>query len=125
MDKDRFGLGTAEDGMVRMAHKGRTWFELTMHGATAHASTPWRGADAVAASAEAIKHVCDVPDQTAAFTGCTDSSVVAGLCHNPNCASYGPGSLEVAHKPNEHVPLADLARIRAVYRDLALHALWG
>lgn len=216
------------DGMVRMAHKGRTWFELTMRGVTAHASTPWRGADAVAASAEAIKHVRDevialprdtelgqttvtfgqirggyrpyvVPDscttwidmrlvppttpadaraivergiaaaeeavpgakgslvvtgdrpaipshpdshllaavlastrrvcgqaaQTGTFTGYTDSAVVAGLCHNPNCASYGPGSLEVAHKPNEYVPLADLARARAVYRDLALHALWG
>lgn len=210
------------DGLLRMAHKGRVWFELTMQGVTAHASTPWKGADAIAAMAEAIcsirhevaalptdhelgattvtfgqitggyrpyvvpdsctvwidmrlappttpddaiaivrkgiaaaesavagtkgqlkvtgnrpaipshpdsglvaavkdttRDVCGTPAEMATFTGYTDSAVVAGICHNPNCASYGPGSLEVAHKPNEFVPLADLARVHAVYRHLA------
>ena len=37
------------DGQVQVAHKGRTWFEVTMTGQTAHASQPWKGADAVAA----------------------------------------------------------------------------
>ncbi|MGN0287215.1 MAG: M20 family metallopeptidase [Atopobiaceae bacterium] len=210
------------DGLLRMAHKGRVWFELTMRGVTAHASTPWKGADAIAAMAETIcsirrevaalpiddelgsttvtfgqitggyrpyvvpdscivwidmrlappttpddaiaivrkgiaaaesavagtkgqfkvtgdrpaipshpdsglvaavweatRDVCGKPAEMATFTGYTDSAVVAGICHNPNCASYGPGSLEVAHKPNEFVPLADLARVHAVYRHLA------
>ena len=56
---------------------------------------------------------------TGTFTGYADTAVVAGICHNRECLSYGPGSLEVAHKPNEHVPVADLARVRAVLSRLA------
>ena len=37
-----------------MAHKGRTWYEVDVQGHTAHASTPWKGADAIAAMAEII-----------------------------------------------------------------------
>ena len=216
------------DGLARGSHKGRTWFQLTMHGVTAHASTPWRGADATAAMAEAICRIRAgiaalpahpelgtstvtfgqisggyspyvVPDecqvtidmrlvpptstataeklvrdaaaaaeqavpgthaeivctgdrppvvldanspllsaladasqqagygrpQTDVFTGYTDSAVVAGTCGNPNCLSYGPGSLELAHKPDEHVPLSDLARVRAVLSQLARYVLWS
>ena len=32
----------------------------------------------------------------------------------------GPGSLEQAHQPDEHVALADLVRASLIYRDLAL-----
>lgn len=209
------------DGLIRQAHKGRTWFELDMRGVTAHASTPWKGADAIAGMAEAISYIRNavnelpehpelgrstvtfgqieggyspyvVPDrchmtidmrlvppatadtarelceeaiahaekavpgctgslactgdrpplethpdspllaalsqaietatgtapQMGIFTGYTDSAVVAGLCHNKNCMSYGPGSLELAHKPNEYVPTEDLARVRAVLSEL-------
>lgn len=209
------------DGYIRQAHKGRTWFELTMRGTTAHASTPWKGADAIAAMAEAICHIrhavamlpnhaelgrttvsfgqieggyspyvvpdeckvtidmrlvppatttsmrrlCEeaiahaekeVPGTTGSlactgdrpplethpdspllaalgaailhttgkepersiFTGYTDSAVVAGICSNPNCMSYGPGSLELAHKPDEYVPTEDLACVRAVLSEL-------
>ena len=42
------------DGQIQVAHKGRTWFEIEMAGVTAHASQPWKGADAVAAMAEVI-----------------------------------------------------------------------
>ena len=28
------------------------------------------------------------------------------------CAVWGPGSIEVAHKPNEYIPMAELARGR-------------
>ena len=215
-------------GLARGSHKGRTWFRLTMHGRTAHASTPWQGADAIAAMAEAVCRVraavgglpshpelgdstvtfgrveggyspyvvpdeCTVtidlrlapptgtqeaellvrqaadeaeravpgtraslcctgsrppveldPDSpllaalgvasqeawgerpgVGVFTGYTDSAVVAATCGNPTCLSYGPGSLEVAHKPNEHVPLEDLARVRAVLSRLAWDVLWG
>ncbi len=45
------------DGQIQVAHKGRTWFELTMQGITAHASNPWKGADAIAAMAEAVCHI--------------------------------------------------------------------
>lgn len=45
------------DNQIQVAHKGRTWFELDIKGVTAHASQPWEGADAVAATAEAISHI--------------------------------------------------------------------
>ena len=45
------------NGQIQVAHKGRTWFEITVTGHTAHASTPWKGADAIAAMAEIISHV--------------------------------------------------------------------
>ena len=214
-------------GSARMAHKGRSWFELDLRGVTAHASTPWRGADAVAAASEAVTRIRSavaalpahpdlgsstvtfgqirggyrpyvVPDdcrvwidmrlvppagtdsargivedalraaekavpgcvgsyevtgdrppieanpesallallQEASvevtgseagldvFTGYTDGAVVAGTCENRNCVSYGPGALEMAHKPNEYVPLADLGRVRGVLVELARRALW-
>lgn len=44
------------------------------------------------------------------FTGYTDTAVIAGKTGNNNCMSYGPGSLALAHKPNEYVPHADIVR---------------
>ena len=41
-------------GEIQMAHKGRFWVELTVHGVTAHASRPEEGADAIAAAGEII-----------------------------------------------------------------------
>lgn len=46
------------DGQIQVAHKGRTWFEIEMTGVTAHASQPWKGADTVAAMAEAVCALC-------------------------------------------------------------------
>lgn len=45
------------DGRIRVAHKGKTWFELSAHGKTCHASTPQLGSDAIAAMAELIVRV--------------------------------------------------------------------
>ena len=215
------------DGQIQVAHKGRTWFEIEMTGVTAHASQPWKGADAVAAMAEvvcslrrafsalpvhdelglstitfsqieggyrpyvvpdhakvwidmrltpptdtaavthmveqaiaaaeaavpgchgsfivtgdrpaierdpdspllaALKHAAD--DVTGAdtavgfFTGYTDTAVIAGKTGNRNCMSYGPGSLALAHKPNEYVPHADIVRCQQVLIALADNTLW-
>lgn len=215
------------DGQIQVAHKGRTWFEIEMAGITAHASQPWKGADAVAAIAEvacAVRRAFAalplhdelgastvtfgqieggyrpyvVPDHakvwvdmrltpptdtTAAiriveqaiataeaevpgchgsytvtgdrpaierdpaapllaalklaaddvtgidtpvgfFTGYTDTAVIAGKTGNRNCMSYGPGSLALAHKPNEYVPHADVVRCQRVLTALADGALW-
>lgn len=215
------------DGQIQVAHKGRTWFEIEMTGVTAHASQPWKGADAVAAMAEAVcalRHafaalpVHDelgpstitfgqieggyrpyvVPDRAEAwvdmrltpptdtaaatrmveqaiagaeatvpgchgsytvtgdrpaterdpsspllaalkhaadsitgaettvgfFTGYTDTAVTAGKTGNRNCMSYGPGSLALAHKPNEYVPHADIVRCQQVLIALADNTLW-
>ena len=45
------------DSRIQVAHKGKTWFELTTHGKTCHASMPQRGCDAIAAMAEIITRV--------------------------------------------------------------------
>ena len=215
------------NGQIQVAHKGRTWFELTVQGATAHASTPWKGADAIASMAEMIVKIRDriqacpphpelgrstvtfgqinggyrpyvVPDsctvcidmrlvpptdtnaaaaivndairhgeaavpgthgaylitgdrpyvekddhsyllaQLAAahqkitaeraavtyFPGYTDTAVIAGILHNHNCMSYGPGDLELAHKPDESVPIEDILRCEQVLTALALQILY-
>lgn len=215
------------DGQIQVAHKGRTWFEIEMAGVTAHASQPWKGADAVAAMAEVVcslrrafaalpahdelgpstitfgqieggyrpyvvpdraKVWVDMrltpPTDTAAainmvehaiavaeaavpgchgsytvtgdrpaierdpnspllaalkraaddvtdadttvgfFTGYTDTAVIAGKTGNRNCMSYGPGSLALAHKPDEYVPHADIVRCQQVLIALADNVLW-
>ena len=216
------------DGQIQVAHKGRLWFELTMEGITAHASNPWKGADAIAAMAEAVSLIrrrikdcpahhdlgistvtfgqieggyrpyvvpdrCRVwidmrlvpPTDTAAakrimdeavrtaqdevpgvkgsyvvtgdrpyvekddqspllaalrraalevtgreaevgsFNGYTDTAVIAGTLGNHNCMSYGPGSLELAHKPNESVPFEDVRRCEEVLGRLAEDVVFG
>lgn len=45
------------NGQIQVAHKGRTWYEIEVTGHTAHASTPWKGADAIAAMAEIIRSI--------------------------------------------------------------------
>ena len=209
-------------GQIQVAHKGRTWFELTAKGITAHASTPWKGADAIAAMAEmivsirnqiadcpfdedlgcstvtfgqikggyrpyvvpdsctvsidmrlapptdtqraaaiveaaiaraeqqvpgvtgayritgdrpyiekdpcsfllhALKDACDSvtgrPTHISYFPGYTDTAVISGLTGNHNCMSYGPGSLELAHKPDEWVACEDILRCEKVLCLLA------
>lgn len=59
------------------------------------------------------------------FTGYTDTAVIAGKTGNRNCMSYGPGSLALAHKPNEYVPHADIVRCQRVLIALADNTLWG
>lgn len=216
------------DGQIQAAHKGRLWCEMTVKGAAAHASMPWKGADAIAAMAEMISHIrkafgglpvhpelgistvtfgqiqggvrpyvvpesCQVwidmrltpptnraaaekilqagiaaakeavpgiegnyritgdrpfiernPEsglyralqqscfrvtgqeaKTGPFPGYTDTAVIAGLLHGRDCMSYGPGSLSMAHKPNEYVDRDDVIRCRRVFCDLAVRVLHG
>ncbi|MDO5410819.1 MAG: M20 family metallopeptidase [Lachnospiraceae bacterium] len=216
------------NGQIQVAHKGRTWFEMTVKGVTAHAGTPWKGADAVACISEAVCEIrreilaCPshedlgsstvtfgqieggyrpyvVPDRAKAwidmrlvppmntekaeilvknalfhacqtvkgchaeyvitgsrppvekdpdsvlllnlkdaadeitgkdtvistFPGYTDTAVIAGILGNHNCMSYGPGDLEMAHKPNEYVECADILRCQAVLWRLAEKMCFG
>lgn len=59
------------------------------------------------------------------FIGYTDTAVIAGKTGNRNCMSYGPGSLALAHKPNEYVPHADIVRCQNVLIALADNTLWS
>lgn len=228
VSKDSWVLDTEPtNGQIEVAHKGRTWFEITVNGITAHASTPWKGADAIAAMAEIIAAIrrriaacpvhpdlgastvtfgqieggyrpyvvpdsCrvwidmrlvpptdtagaaaivedaiaaatkEIPGITAAyqitgnrpyvekdeqspllnalsraceevtgepapvsfFPGYTDTAVIAGTLGNHNCMSYGPGDLELAHKPDEYVPCEDILRCEEVLRRLADNLLF-
>ncbi len=45
------------DGKIQGDHKGRCWFKIRVNGIAAHASTPWKGEDAVAAMAFVIMAV--------------------------------------------------------------------
>ena len=210
------------NGQIQVAHKGRTWFEIAIDGVTAHASTPWKGADANAAMAEVIRElrllIADVPKHedlgsstitfgqvqggyrpyvvpdhckvwvdmrlvpptntkkaeefvkqaihkaeqeikgvkghytitgdrpyvekdensyllkqlkksadevtgndtvVSFFPGYTDTAVIAGTLGNHNCMSYGPGNLELAHKPDEWVSIDDIIRCEKVLKRLA------
>ena len=70
------------------------------------------------ALSESVKKVTGKDPVVSAFTGYTDTAVVAGLLGNPNCMSYGPGNLAQAHKPDEYVEIADIERCVQVYREL-------
>lgn len=52
------------------------------------------------------------------FSGYTDTAVIASTLKNINCASYGPGSLALAHKPDEYVDIEDITRCVQVATDL-------
>ncbi|MCI8639138.1 MAG: M20 family metallopeptidase [Coprococcus sp.] len=41
-------------GKIYMAHKGKTWFKVTVQGAQAHGSMPWMGIDAIVGISEVV-----------------------------------------------------------------------
>ena len=59
----------------------------------------------LAALKRAADDVTDADTTVGFFTGYTDTAVIAGKTGNRNCMSYGPGSLALAHKPDEYVPM--------------------
>lgn len=58
------------------------------------------------------RHLCALVGQSkgASVSFATDAGWLQGL--GLDCAIFGPGSIEVAHKPNEHLPKAELAAAR-------------
>lgn len=42
---------------INMAHKGKTWFKITMTGAPAHGSMPWMGVDAIVGMSEVVLNI--------------------------------------------------------------------
>ena len=54
-----------------------------------------------------------------AFSGYTDTAVIAGILNNRNCVSYGPGNLAQAHKQDEYVLMNEIHRCADVYYHLA------
>ena len=60
-----------------------------------------------------------------AFSGYTDTAVIASKLKNGETFSYGPGSLAVAHKPDEFVAIKDIERCEKVYKGLINYLLKG
>jgi succinyl-diaminopimelate desuccinylase len=205
---------------VATSHKGRIWFRVNVRGVTAHASTPWKGIDAIAAAAHfisiihdliylmpehaemgsntvtfgmidggyqpyvvpdyctmtmdvrtvspyteqdiselmnrakdlvdikfpgikisweltgnrpyvcgnpklnlcteicnAYREVCGQEAHIELFPGYTDSAVAAAALGSENFVSFGPGSLEKAHKPDEYVKTDEINRCKMVLKN--------
>jgi acetylornithine deacetylase/succinyl-diaminopimelate desuccinylase len=94
-------------------------FRATTGGATETAP----GHPIVVASQAACKHHHGHATPLAGFQGGCD------LVHFRSVGAQGvvlgPGALEVAHQPDEYVPISDLAMAAAIYRDVALAMLGG
>src|SRR5205807_8370865 len=54
--------------------------------------------------------------ETATVSFATDAGWLQGL--GMDCVLFGPGSIDAAHRPNEHLPKADLAAARAVLEQI-------
>ncbi|PKM74109.1 MAG: peptidase M20 [Firmicutes bacterium HGW-Firmicutes-16] len=214
MDLEPTGLA------VSVCHKGRIWYHVQVQGVTAHASTPWKGVDAIAAAAEfiseirglitslpehpemgattvtfgqisggyqpyvvpdlckitldirtvppygekdiealmikaksraearftgirlswectgnrpyvygisdselctalfeAYRKVCGQDAKLELFPGYTDTAVAAVALNNYNCVSFGPGRLEMAHKPNEYVEIEQIILCKRILKS--------
>jgi acetylornithine deacetylase len=61
-----------------------------------------------------LRRLCSLVGQreTATVSFATDAGWLQSL--GMDCVLFGPGSIDAAHRPNEHVPKADLAAARAV-----------
>jgi acetylornithine deacetylase len=64
--------------------------------------------------APVLRRLCSLLGQreTATVSFATDAGWLQRL--GMDCVLFGPGSIDAAHRPNEHVPKADLATARAV-----------
>lgn len=83
------------------------------------------GSPLLAALKRAADDATDADTTVSFFTGYTDTAVIAGKTGNRNCMSYGPGSLALAHKPNEYVPHVDIVRCQNVLIALVDNTLWS
>ncbi|HUR36147.1 MAG TPA: acetylornithine deacetylase/succinyl-diaminopimelate desuccinylase family protein [Vicinamibacterales bacterium] len=62
----------------------------------------------IAAVQDGIARVLGRPAQLVASPGTYDHKHVARIAGVPHCVAYGPGELEQAHQPDEHVRVDDL-----------------
>ena len=71
-----------------------------------------------AAEAPLYRSLCDLAGEPA--EPAADYATDAGWLQKMGmaCVLFGPGSIRVAHKPDEHVPIADLAAARGVLARL-------
>jgi succinyl-diaminopimelate desuccinylase len=67
------------------------------------------GSPLVGRLVEAIREACGREAQLVASPGSYDHKHVTRIAGVEHCVAYGPGPLELAHQPDEHCPVADIA----------------
>lgn len=72
---------------------------------------------------KAVEETTGMSANVSAFPGYTDTAVIAGKLKNRNCMSYGPGTLKLAHKPDEYVEKVDIERCYKVFLKLVENLL--
>src|SRR5262249_44632290 len=90
---------------------------------TGGASEPAPDQPIVCAAQAACRHHHGHATPLAGFQGGCDLVHFRGL--GAQGVVLGPGALEVAHQPDEYVPVGELAMAAAIYRDVALSMLGG
>lgn len=89
------------------AHRDRFDYELTEINAV-HPSMTDREAPVVQTVAGAIRDVMGVEPEFVASPGTYDQKHIDRIGRLQNCIAYGPGVLEMAHKPDEWVGVDDM-----------------
>lgn len=87
-----------------------------------------RGAPVVAAVAEGIRSVFGKEPDYVISPGTYDQKHVARIGHLHDCIAYGPGLLDLAHRPDEWVGIADMAesaKVMAISLDVLLRGARG
>jgi succinyl-diaminopimelate desuccinylase len=82
-----------------------------------------RDAPVVTAVAEAIREVFDREPQYVISPGTYDQKHIARIGHIYDCIAYGPGILDLAHRPDEWVGIDDMveaAQVMALGLDILL-----
>jgi succinyl-diaminopimelate desuccinylase len=82
-----------------------------------------RDAPVVSAVAEGIRAIFDREPEYVISPGTYDQKHVARIGHVYDCIAYGPGILDLAHRPDEWVGIADMidsAKVMAIGLDLLL-----
>jgi succinyl-diaminopimelate desuccinylase len=73
-----------------------------------HPTMTERDAPVVKAVAEAIREIFDCEPDYVISPGTYDQKHVARLGHIYDCIAYGPGILDLAHRPDEWVGIDDM-----------------
>jgi succinyl-diaminopimelate desuccinylase len=83
-----------------------------------------RDAPVVTAVAQGIREIFDREPDYVISPGTYDQKHIARIGHIYDCIAYGPGILDLAHRPDEWVGIGDMvqsAQVMAIGLDLLLH----
>ncbi|MFN3207807.1 MAG: acetylornithine deacetylase/succinyl-diaminopimelate desuccinylase family protein [Roseovarius sp.] len=109
--------------VLERVRSGRSGFEYTMKGIHSVAPTMTeRDAPVVGAVAEAVETVFGREAQYVVSPGTYDQKHIDRIGRLKNCIAYGPGILDLAHKPDEYVGIDDMVESAQVMA-LALRRL--